>query len=116
MSVLNNVGQGELDDLALAKIVERLVAELAPECIFLFGSRARGNARPDSDYDLMLMLAGSEHHGLQQVQRAYAALGDLTEPIDVLVLNHHEFWRDAPVIASLPATILREGKLLYATS
>ena len=25
--------------------------------IFLFGSRARGNARPDSDYDLLLVVA-----------------------------------------------------------
>jgi predicted nucleotidyltransferase len=43
-------------DLVLAEIVRRLVAGFKPERIYLFGSRARRDAGPDSDYDLLMVL------------------------------------------------------------
>jgi len=43
--------RGELD-----RVVRRLVKALQPLAIYLFGSRARGDASDDSDYDLMLVL------------------------------------------------------------
>ena len=39
----------------LDEMVDTLVQEIAPEQIYLFGSRARGNARPDSDIDLLIV-------------------------------------------------------------
>jgi predicted nucleotidyltransferase len=39
----------------LAEIVERLVSALAPRRIILFGSRASETARPDSDFDLLIV-------------------------------------------------------------
>ena len=42
------------DDL-LNKMVRAIVAEVAPEQIILFGSRARGDAREDSDVDLLVI-------------------------------------------------------------
>jgi predicted nucleotidyltransferase len=44
-------------DAVLAEIVRRLVAGFQPERIYLFGSHARGDAGPDSDYDLLMVLA-----------------------------------------------------------
>lgn len=41
---------------AIAFMRDRLVAELKPKSIWLFGSRARGTARPDSDFDLLVVL------------------------------------------------------------
>ncbi len=38
-----------------AELLERLVGSLAPDRILLFGSRARGLARPASDIDLLLV-------------------------------------------------------------
>lgn len=43
-------------DPALARIIRRLVTAYEPEQIFLFGSRARGDPGPDSDYDLLLVV------------------------------------------------------------
>jgi len=43
----------EADVSALADIVERLVDAYTPERIYLFGSKARGDAGPDSDFDLL---------------------------------------------------------------
>ena len=38
----------------------RLVAEYQPERIYLFGSKARGDAGPDSDYDIMLVVSSCD--------------------------------------------------------
>jgi predicted nucleotidyltransferase len=44
------------DDPALAEAVRRLVEAYQPECVYLFGSVARGDAGPDSDYDLLVVV------------------------------------------------------------
>ena len=41
----------------LDRVVRRLIERFDPIAIYLFGSRARGDAGDDSDYDLMLVLA-----------------------------------------------------------
>ena len=41
--------------ILLRQMVETIVREAAPEVIILFGSRARGDARPDSDVDLLVV-------------------------------------------------------------
>jgi predicted nucleotidyltransferase len=57
-------------DAVLAEIVRRLIAEFQPERIYLFGSRARGDAGPDSDYDLLM----SEDHDLAEIGQQCAVL------------------------------------------
>ena len=43
------------EEILLHQMVETIVREVAPEAIILFGSRARGDARPDSDVDLLVV-------------------------------------------------------------
>ena len=43
-------------DPVLAEVLGRLVAAYRPECVYLFGSVARGDAGPDSDYDLLVVV------------------------------------------------------------
>ena len=45
------------DPKELGRVVRRLVEAFDPVAIYLFGSRARGEAGQDSDYDLMLVLS-----------------------------------------------------------
>ena len=98
----------------LAEAVRRLVAGLRPERIYLFGSRARGDAIWDSDYDLMVIVAESEQPSYRRAQEGYGLLWGIGIPIDLLIWTKAEFDRQVPVMASLPATIMREGRLLYA--
>jgi len=42
-----------VDESVLQDIVRRLVAAVDPDRIILFGSRAHGDAKPDSDVDLL---------------------------------------------------------------
>ncbi|MGH7430182.1 MAG: nucleotidyltransferase domain-containing protein [Candidatus Methylomirabilaceae bacterium] len=109
--------QGELtsqvDDPRLAEVVRRLVAAYRPERIYLFGSAARGDRRADSDYDLMVVVADDAAPERRGSARAYDALWGLRVAADVLVWTRTAFDRRTHLRASLPATILREGRLLH---
>jgi hypothetical protein len=47
--------QRPIEDAKLAEAVNRLVEVLHPRAIILFGSRARGTNRTESDYDLLVI-------------------------------------------------------------
>ena len=101
-------------DPALAEILRRLVDAYTPERVYLFGSMARGDADADSDYDLMLVVPDEAAPERRDSDLAYKVLRGTGVAADVLVWTRHQFDRRAHVVASLPATILREGRLLHA--
>lgn len=101
-------------DPALAEIVGRLVTAYQPERIYLFGSMARGDADRDSDYDLMVLVPDEAPSERKDSDLAYNVLRGIGLAADVLVWTRSRFDRRAHVVASLPATILREGRLLHA--
>ena len=98
----------------LAEIVRRLVAAYQPERIYLFGSTARGDANENSDYDLMVVVPDDAPPELRDSDLAYMVLRGIGVAADVLVWTRSRFNRRVHVVASLPATILREGRLLHA--
>lgn len=98
----------------LDEAVRRLVETFDPEAIYLFGSQPRGNARPDSDYDIMVIVPSSDLPQFRRAQEAYRALWGIRLSLDILVWTRAEFDKQAGIVASLPAAIIREGDLLYA--
>ena len=54
-----NVGPYPTEEAALEALVVKLVQGLSPRAVYLFGSRAEGRARPDSDFDLLVILDDS---------------------------------------------------------
>ncbi len=97
----------------LPEIVRRLVAEFDPEQIILFGSRAWGEPRPDSDYDLMVIVTDSEEKPTRRATRGYLCLHRIGVSIDLLVKTRREFDRYLGVAASLETKIVKRGKVLY---
>jgi len=104
----------EVIDTSLAEVVRRLVETLHPLRIYLFGSRARGEETYDSDYDVLVLVEQKTGTSYQMERQAYGALRGLAVPIDIVVMSRDHFERRREVISSLPATIEREGKVLYA--
>ncbi len=100
-------------DPLLAEIVRRLAEGYEPERIYLFGSKARGDSGPDSDYDLMVIVPDDAPPEKKRCRRAYEALRGTGTAADVLVWTEMSFERRLHLPASLPATIRREGRLLY---
>jgi predicted nucleotidyltransferase len=101
-------------DPILAEIVRRLVDALHPERIYLFGSRARGDAGVDSDYDLMVVVPHMTEPAYRLAQRAHSVLWGLGTAADILVWSREAFDSRLDLNASLPATVVREGRLLHA--
>ncbi len=98
---------------AIAEITHRLVEYYHPERIYLFGSAARGDEGPDSDLDFGVVLPDDAPESLYRpgVHRALWGVGTAA---DVVRWPASDFdARATHVAASLPATIVREGKLLY---
>ena len=104
----------EEDVRALSCIIERLVDAYEPERIYLFGSKARGDYGPDSDFDLMVVVPDDAPENRKRSRLAYERLWGTGTAADVLVWTHGRFETRAHLRASLPGTILREGRLLYA--
>ena len=102
----------EVADPKLREAVRRLAGLFEVERIYLFGSRARGDASAESDYDLMVIVGSSELPPAERARQAYRALRGLGMAKDVLVWTSHEFDRRKHLPASFAATIVREGKLL----
>lgn len=98
----------------IEEMVRRLVQALQPESIYLFGSKARGDGNADSDFDLLVIVEASDLPPHHRERLAFRALCGVGVPKDVLVFTKEEFQRRAKVPSSLPATVLREGQLVYA--
>jgi predicted nucleotidyltransferase len=88
------------------------VNAIQPEKIVLFGSRARGDARPKSDMDL-LVIAQSREPRYRRSPPLYSALSDIPIPMDIMVYNPEEVWEWQNVHQAFITTALREGKVLY---
>lgn len=98
---------------SLAEIVRRLQEAYQPERIYLFGSSARGDSGPDSDYDLMVVVPDDALPARRRSRLAYEVLRGTATAADVLVMTHSFFERRRGLQASLPGTVLREGRLLF---
>jgi predicted nucleotidyltransferase len=103
-----------IDSPALAEIIRRLVDTYHPERIYLFGSAARGESSPDSDYDLMVVVPNDMPVEQRDSGRAYRALHGVGVPADILVWTRQYFDDRHCLQASLSSTITREGRMLYA--
>jgi len=101
----------------LSKMVEAIVKEVDPERIYLFGSRARGEEKPESDADLLIVERepfGHTRGRFQEINRIYDLLSSFRIPTDILVYSTNEFdkWRKSP--NHVIGRCQREGRLLYA--
>ncbi|MCS6952013.1 MAG: nucleotidyltransferase domain-containing protein [Bryobacterales bacterium] len=114
MAGIENASTPAIGDRALAEVVRRLVEAYRPERVYLFGSVARGEAGPDSDYDLLLVVPDDAPPERRRSRLAYEVLWGTGMAADVVVWTSSQFQSRAHLPASLPATVLREGKLLHA--
>ncbi len=97
----------------LEEVVRRILAAGSPLRIVLFGSRARGQAKPGSDLDLLIV----EESTLPRYKRAaryLRALVGVFPAKDVVVWTPQEIEAWSQVPNAFVTTALREGKTLYA--
>ena len=103
-----------IPDAVVEQVVERLVEFYRPEKIYLFGSAARGEYGPDSDLDFLVVIpddAPAEQLRPGAARKAVRGTGFAKDIVPWRKTDFDE--RAARVRASLPATVVREGRLLY---
>jgi uncharacterized protein len=101
------------DSEALIAEAGRRIAAAAPGAkVVLFGSRARGEERADSDLDLLVIEPEEGINSLAETARLYRELRDLKVALDVIVVSskHMEEWGDLK--GSVLNDALREGRVL----
>ncbi len=101
--------------LVTQKIVDRLVAEYAPEKIILYGSYAYGEPDEDSDIDLLIVKKTDERFIDRMVSVRLLVSGLHPHiPFEPLVLTPEELDRRLRVGDQFYDEIVRRGEVLYA--
>jgi len=96
-------------------IIEKLLAEYAPQKVILFGSYAYGNPRPDSDIDLLIIKDTSERFIDRWVTvRRILSDSERRVPLETLVLTPEELSRRLAIGDQFLSEIVEKGKVLYA--
>lgn len=96
----------------ISTMVYRIVKGFSPNCILLFGSQARGDARKWSDVDLMVVM----DEGVDRRQTATEIrrmLRDMPVAKDIFVTTHDEIRRKKHIVNTLIYSALLEGKILH---
>ncbi len=97
----------------IRRMVDLIVERFHPEKVILFGSHARGEAGPDSDVDLLVVMPvqGSKREKAVEIG---VALHDIRLPKDIIVTTPEEFeWRK-DIVGTIERPAMREGRVLYA--
>lgn len=105
-----------LSDNIIDKMAQRIVQEVHPQRILLFGSWARGQANQDSDIDFLVVERepfGPNRSRRQEAARIWRCLSEFRIPKDILVYSESELadWKDSS--HHIVGKALREGKVLY---
>ena len=101
------------NDEYLRRLVPLLIEYYNPIKIYLFGSKARGDSGPDSDYDVMVVVP--KRISTLKRKKFHHARWDagLTSASDIILVTQKYFDERVQLKCSLPTTVREEGKLLY---
>ena len=97
----------------LEYVSERMKSQFDVKKVILFGSRARGDAAPDSDFDI-LVVAETDIPFTKRQGIALTALGSLEFPVDLLVYTQAEADEAATILGSAVYWAQKEGKVYLA--
>ena len=101
-----------LDEKAIQRVIERIVAAAQPSRVIVFGSYGRGDADEASDLDIVVVKPEVKNP-YDELVRLYQSVGHVETGIDLLLYSEEEYLRRSAV----PGTVLywarKEGRALY---
>lgn len=103
-----------IEDAELRRIVDAIATNFAPSRIVLFGSQARGDARPDSDIDLLVVMPDGTHRRRagQAMYEVLRTVRGRNRGVDIVVTTDSEFDRGARDPGTVIKAAHQEGRLL----
>ena len=101
-----------MPDKKLTEIIEKILQVIQPDKIILFGSRARGDAKPDSDYDLLIIKSDIEDE-IKIARQIYRNLIGVDESVDLMVEKPETLEKHRNSVGYIYKTVLKEGIVVY---
>lgn len=101
-----------MEDKKLQEIINRILKVITPEKIILFGSRATGQAKAESDYDLMVISSDNDKAWRieQQIYKNFIGLG---VPVDVILTTPEKLDKHKNTIGYVYKEALKNGIIVY---
>ncbi len=101
--------------MVFQSILQKLIAEYAPQKVILFGSHAYGDPEPDSDIDLLIIKETSERFIDRWVTVQRLLTGTHRSlPVETLVLTPQEIEERLAIGDQFIMEILEKGEVLFA--
>jgi predicted nucleotidyltransferase len=98
----------------LAEAARTISRCIPARAIYLFGSHARGEQRPDSDIDLLVVVDDETKQAPRKLaSQAYASLSGSKLPVEIKVVRERDFRRRRSWLSSIEHAVQTEGRLLY---
>jgi len=95
-------------------VIERIVEVLAPEEVWLFGSRARQTHGPDSDWDLLAVLPDAAPDRHLDLAAVWSDLRELRRMrVEVIPIRRRDFEEERHTPGELAEAVAREGHVVY---
>ncbi len=95
------------------KLLRSVVAYFNPVRVILFGSHARGEAGPDSDYDLLVVLDDDAPAEKRTLRAGFEAAGEFPLAVDVVPVRARRFAERSRAPGTLSHTASTEGVVVY---
>lgn len=100
-------------DEKLKILLDRIVPAMNPEAVYLFGSRARGDFREDSDYDLLVIVPDDTPKEKRSARRGYEAKIGTGIPADIVPCSRTGFERAKDMVGTLSYEANHFGVRVY---
>jgi predicted nucleotidyltransferase len=96
-------------------LVHQIVEAVHPLRIILFGSAARGEAGPESDLDVLVVMPEGTNH-IETLGFLHTQFHGLSFGVDIVIATPSQLLRYRDDIGFIYYDALREGKELYAAA
>lgn len=94
-------------------LLDRIVAQLNPLKVIVFGSQVTGNTHADSDWDLLIVVDDDTPTEKVNSQGIYEARKDINAAIDLIPCREATFRYEEDIVGSLPWIAINEGMVVY---
>jgi len=95
------------------ELLDAVVAYFQPRRVIVFGSVARGEAGPDSDIDLLVVLDDDAPPDKLTLKAGYEARESYNQAADVFPCREETFRRKCQIVGTLPYVARTEGIVVY---
>ncbi len=102
-------------DAALDFLVGRIVVIAHPLAIWLFGSRARGDFRPSSDFDLLVVFDDADTAQNEKLERLAGIAAATGVGVDVVGCTASELEAYGDTVGSLVKAVRADGREVYVS-